>query len=69
METISELIDKLSIVNIKLYHLVDLVENPSSDDKAVAKAARTIQKANRQRSMLKNEINAYFGNKDQEVKM
>lgn len=69
METIGEIIDKLNVVNIKIYHLVDLVEDKTKDDKEVANAAKKMALLNRQRSKLKNEIDLYFGNKDQEVKI
>lgn len=71
MESIGEVIDKLIVANVKIYHLVDIVENIKSTDEEVAKAARKIQKVNRLRSQLKNQVDELIGDKNiiQEVKM
>lgn len=68
MDSLGDLIDKLSIVNIKIFHLVDIVETVT-DDKTVADAARKSQQLNRRRSQLINEINERLGNDDMIVKM
>jgi len=56
METIGSLIDKLSIVNIKLYHQEDIAHNPSASDAVVASAKRKIDVLNIQRNGLIQEI-------------
>lgn len=66
--SIAEIVDELTIVNLKIFHLVEVVES-EEDDKTVAHAARKIQRLNRQRSRLKNELNRRLGNDDQEVKV
>lgn len=53
--TISELIDRLSIINVKVFHLVDIIEN-SNDEKEIAYSAKKAQELNKQRSLIKNEI-------------
>jgi len=67
-ESISEIVDQLIIVNLKIYHLIEVVEG-ESDDRAVANAARKIQRLNRQRSLLKNELNRRWGDQGEEVKV
>jgi hypothetical protein len=62
-KTIAELIDELSIVNIKIYMLVDKV----MVNEHTREEAKTIQDLNLQRSRLKNAINAHF-NERQEIK-
>lgn len=63
-KTIGELIDELSIINIKIYMLVDKV----MADQHTREEAKTIQDLNLQRSKLKNAINGYF-NEKQEIKI
>jgi len=69
MDTIGSLIDKLSVVNIKIFHLVDAIEDKNADDIAVAAAARKAQALNRERSSLINEINENLGVKDRVIKL
>lgn len=54
-KTISELIDELTIVNIKIYHLVDKVES-GEFEKA---EAQKLQSLNKYRSQLKNAISEW----------
>lgn len=56
-ESIGSVVDKLIVVNVKMYHLVDIIQDPNADDKAVADAARKAQSLNRDRTKLINEIN------------
>jgi len=64
METsISELIDKLSIINIKIFKCVEIIEH-ESNDQVVAEAARKAQLLNKQRSHIKNEIDLLLGKCD-----
>lgn len=55
-KTIAELIDELSVTNIKIYFLVDKVEAPEGtiDD------AKKLQALNRYRSKLMNAISNEF---------
>jgi hypothetical protein len=53
--TVGELIDRLGIVNVKIYHLEDVVRE-SEDTQAVCDAARKTRELNRERSALKNAI-------------
>ena len=60
METLGSLTDKLSIVNIKLYHQEDVAQEEGADDKQVASAKRKISVLNRQRNALIEEIDVLF---------
>lgn len=55
-KNIGELIDELSITNIKVFYLVDKVQKNehSKED------AKKLQDANSYRSQLRNAINEYF---------
>jgi len=53
--TVGELIDRLTIVNVKIYHLEDVVME-SEDSETVAAAAKKTRTLNRERSDLKNAI-------------
>jgi hypothetical protein len=55
-KTIGELIDGLSIVNIKIFYLIDTVLK----DKHTREDAKKIQDLNRLRSEYTNAINEYF---------
>ena len=56
MDSVGELIDKLSVVNIKIFMLVDVVQTDKNND-IVAEAARKLQLLNLQRNTLINEVN------------
>lgn len=56
MTTPAEIIDKLSIINIKLYHQEDIKHDPTADDKIIADAARKIIVLNKQRNHLIEEL-------------
>jgi len=60
METLGSLIDKLSVVNIKLYHQEDIAQEEGASDKQVADAKRKISVLNRQRNALIEEIDILF---------
>ncbi len=53
--TVGELIDRLSIVNVKMFPLVDMVRG-EADDARCAEAARKLDALNTERSGLKNAI-------------
>ena len=63
-KSIAELIDELSIVNIKTFYLVDKVQNNEHTREDSVK----IQELNSYRSQLKNAINKYFKER-QEIKV
>lgn len=60
METFGDLVDKLSICNIRLWHLEEIKHNSDSSDTEVANAARKISIVNKQRNALIDEINEYL---------
>jgi hypothetical protein len=64
IKNIGELIDELSITNIKVFYLVDKVQK----DEHTREDAKKIQDLNRQRSELVNAINSYF-NEKQNIKV
>lgn len=61
METPGSLIDKLSIVNIKIFHLEDIKRDELSTDKQIADATRLTNKLNKHRNQLIAEIDKMFG--------
>lgn len=61
METLGSLIDKLTIVNLKMFKLEDLKRNPEATDKAIADATRDTNKLNQNRNELITEIDAMMG--------
>ena len=60
METIGQLVDKLTVVNIKLYHQEDIAQEPGADDHQVAEAKRKISVLNLQRNNLIQEIDEFL---------
>lgn len=56
METVGSLIDKLSIVNLKLWHQEEVAQDPEADDQIVAAAKRRISVLNLQRNALIQEV-------------
>jgi len=63
-KTIAELIDELGIVNIKVFYLVEKIEQ----DRGSIEDAKKMTELTKYRSILKNEINKYFKEK-KEVKV
>lgn len=63
-KTVGELVDALTVTNIKIFHLVGKVQN----DEHTREDAAKIQSLNLYRSQLTNAINAHFGER-QEVKI
>jgi hypothetical protein len=59
-KTIGEIIDELSITNMKIFYLVDKVH----EDKHTKEDAKKIQDLNKYRSKLTNEINRYFSERE-----
>lgn len=69
MDTVGSLIDKLTVVNIKIFHLVDVIQDKNADDISVANAARKAQYLNSERSKLINEINEALNVDEKIVKL
>ena len=59
--TIGNLIDSLSICNIRIWNTEDIKRNPNASDKEIADACRITNDANKQRNDLIEEIDKYFG--------
>ena len=60
METLGSLVDKLTVANIRLWHLEEQKHDPSADDHRVADAARKIAVVNKQRNSLIDEIDEFL---------
>lgn len=56
MDTIGNLIDKLTVVNIRIWMCEDVKRNPEASDAEIAKATKTTNIANQQRNDLIQEI-------------
>jgi hypothetical protein len=59
-ETLGSLIDKLTIANIRLWHLEDVRRDRSLSDKDRLKAADAISEVNQQRNDLMDEIDEFL---------
>lgn len=64
VKTIGALIDELSVTNIKIFYLVDLVQK----NKHSKKDAKKLQDLNSYRSRLINAINEHF-DEEQQIKV
>lgn len=59
---LGDLMDRLSIINTKIYHRVEVLQNPAGrSDTEVALAAKEAQFLNTQRVDLKNRIDFLYG--------
>lgn len=56
METVGNLIDKLTITNIRIWMAEDIKRNPTATDTEIADATRTTNIANQHRNDLIQEI-------------
>jgi len=65
--SLGELVDMLSIINIKVYHLIDIVEG-DSDPVVVSGTSKKLAGLNRERSAIKNAINEAVGSLRRDVK-
>lgn len=65
---LSELIERLIIINLKIFKLED-IKRDSTDDKDIANATRQTNILNTQRSQIKNSIDAISGDTNQEIKL
>lgn len=59
-ENIGSMIDKLSILNLKIWHHEDVAHDKNSTDEAVANAKRAINDLNRQRTDIVEAIDNFF---------
>ena len=60
METLGILIDKLTVVNLKIYHTEDIAHDPASKLEDVGRAKLKINVLNNQRNALIEEIDVLF---------
>lgn len=59
--TIGNLIDQLSVVNIRIWFAEDIKRDPKATDEQIANACRITNAANKQRNDIIQEIDKYFG--------
>jgi len=64
-KSIGEMIDELSIANIKVFHLIDKV----LADTHTREEAKKVQDINQHRSNLVNGINEYFKDGKRDIKI
>ncbi len=67
--TIGEMIDKLSVTNIKIFFLENIKRDQAQDDKTVADATRKTNTLNTYRNNLIQQIDKAFGQDSFNVKM
>lgn len=60
METIGNLIDKLTVVNIRIWMAEDIKRSPTASDADIASATRITNVANQQRNDLIQEIDEHI---------
>ena len=56
MNTLGKLVDELTVVNLKIWHLEDVKRDAEADDTAVANATRKTNVLNGERNNLIEEI-------------
>ena len=61
MDSIGNLIDKLTIVNIRIWMCEDIKRDKKANDKQIADATRITNVANKQRNDLIQEIDEMMG--------
>lgn len=59
--TPGNLIDQLSIINIRIWMLEDIKRNTNASDKEIADATRKVNKLNVERNMLIEAIDKFHG--------
>jgi hypothetical protein len=62
METIGNLIDKLTVTNIRIWMAEDVKRNPNATDSEIAKMTKITNVANQQRNDLIQEIDELLNN-------
>ncbi len=60
METFGSLVDKLSIVNLKIYHAEDIAHEPGTSLEDIGRAKKKINVLNNQRNALIQEFDELF---------
>jgi len=66
---LGDLMDRLSIVNIKISILESMVKDKNNSDARAGKSARLIRKINTERIAIKNIINRYYGHGYEDLKV
>jgi len=66
---LGDLMDRLSIVNIKISILESMVKDKRSSDAKAGKSARLIRKINTERVAIRNIINRYYGHGYEDLKV
>ncbi len=66
---LSELLDRLVILNLKIWHLEDGVRDPTKSDEEVGKLTRMMTTFNEQRTTIKNEIDHFYGDGAHDAKL
>lgn len=59
--TPGNLVDQLSIINIRIWFLEDVKRDPNATDQQIAEATRKVNILNPQRAQLIEAIDKYFG--------
>lgn len=59
--TIGNLMDQISVVNIRIWFAEDVKRDPKATDTQIANACRITNAANKQRNDLIQAIDKYFG--------
>ncbi|MCK5617412.1 DUF4254 domain-containing protein [Candidatus Pacearchaeota archaeon] len=60
METLGTLIDKLTVINVKCFHLIDIHGNIDLSDDKRLEAADKVRECNSQRNELIQEIDQFI---------
>ena len=66
---LGDLMDRLSIVNIKISILESMVKDKRNSDAKAGKSARLIRKINTERNAIRNLINRYYGHGFEDFKV
>ncbi len=61
MDTLGSLVDKLTVVNLKIFKAEDIKREAGASDKTIADATRVTNKLNKHRNELIAEIDTLFG--------
>jgi len=66
---LGDLMDRLSIVNIKASILESIIKSPSSGNAKAGIAAKLIRKINTERNAIKSVINEFYGHGYEDIKV
>jgi len=61
MGDLADVIDRLCIVNLKIWHLEEAIRDDSLSDAEVGRITRRLTPLNEERALLKNRINEITG--------